>query len=145
MPWNAGTNAGFSTAREEDLWLPVNDEYRTINVEAQLADPASSLNLYRALLALRKSSPALRDGSYAEHPAGDDDCLVFVRETADERLVVALNLGVEPRSIELGAPAQILVSSGMDRQGERTARMVSLAPGEGVLLREEATLEHDDH
>ncbi len=137
MPWNGGPNGGFSTAAEADLWLPACVEYATINVEAQLADPASMLNLYRALIALRGESAALRLGSYAEHPAGDDELLAFAREAEGERMLVVLNLGERPRRVELGERGEIVVASGLDRRGEAVAGAVDLRVAEGVVIRAE--------
>jgi alpha-glucosidase len=133
MLWNGTRNAGFSTAEEAALWLPVSPEYPTLNVEAQLADPTSMLELVRALLALRKRSDALRRGAYAEHPAGDEHCLVHVRESGDDRLVVALNLTDRPRHVALGG--EIVLSTGLDRHGERVAGAFVLRPDEGVIAR----------
>jgi alpha-glucosidase len=138
MPWNGGPNGGFSTAAEEDLWLPACVEYATINVEAQLADPGSMLNLYRALITLRGESAALRLGTYAEHPAGDAELLAFVRAAEGERLLVVLNLGDRPRRAELGERGAIAVASGLDRHGEVVAGALELRAAEGVVIRLEA-------
>lgn len=135
MPWNGSANGGFSTAAEADLWLPACDEYETINVEAQLADSGSMLNLYRALIALRKDSQALRLGSYAEHPAGDEDVLAFAREAGSERVLVVLNLGEAARRVELAESGEIVVASGLDRQGETIEGRVELGGVEGVVIR----------
>jgi alpha-glucosidase len=134
MPWDASRNAGFSTAPESSLWLPACNEYESINVEAQLEDDASTLNLYRSLLALRKSSRALRRGSYAEHAAGDAECLVYVREAEGERKFVALNVSDEPRRVTLAEAGTIILSTGRDRDGEPVAGEVALAPAEGVVI-----------
>jgi alpha-glucosidase len=134
MPWNARVNSGFSTAPEERLWLPACTEYETINVEAQLADPGSMLNLYRASIALRKRSDALRLGAYAEHPAGDEHVLVFVRQLGAERKLVALNLSDEPRTVELAEAGEIVLASGLDRHGERVEGTLELRPAEGVVI-----------
>ena len=66
MAWDATPNAGFSTA---EPWLPLHPDWRTRNVAAQEADPASMLWLYRRLLAARRASPALSLGSMALHAA----------------------------------------------------------------------------
>jgi alpha-glucosidase len=55
MQWDARPSGGFSTG---EPWLPLVDPQER-NVEAQRGDPASLLELYRRLLALRK---ALGDG-----------------------------------------------------------------------------------
>jgi maltose alpha-D-glucosyltransferase/alpha-amylase len=57
MQWSRGKNAGFSTGKAEDLYLPVQED--GVNVEDQLADEHSLLNTTRNLIALRKSSHAL--------------------------------------------------------------------------------------
>ncbi len=134
MPWNGGLNSGFSTAPEEQLWLPVCKEYETLNVEAQLADPGSMLNLYRELLALRGRSEALRLGTYAEHPAGDEHVLAFVRELDGERKLVVLNLSDAPRRVELAEAGEIVLSSGLDRAGERVEGGLELKAAEGVVI-----------
>lgn len=49
---------GFSTAMEENSWLPLAADYRSMNVQSELADPHSVLNLYRKLLQYRKDTSA---------------------------------------------------------------------------------------
>ncbi|GIE93142.1 alpha-amylase family glycosyl hydrolase [Paractinoplanes rishiriensis] len=60
MQWDDGPNAGFSTAEASRLYLPVDPAPDRPTVAAQNADPASTLNLVRALTALRRATPALR-------------------------------------------------------------------------------------
>ncbi len=52
MQWSDDANAGFSDLGVE-TWLPVHDNYLTLNVEAQEGEPASHLNIYKALASLR--------------------------------------------------------------------------------------------
>jgi alpha-glucosidase len=134
MPWNRSPNGGFSTAPEQQWWLPPCVEWETINVAAQLADPGSLLNLYRALTALRKGSDALRLGAYAEHPAGDEHVLAFVRQLGAERKLVVLNLSDAPRTVQLGEAGEIALASGLDRRGERIEGRLELRPAEGVVI-----------
>lgn len=137
MPWSANRNGGFSDGSEESLWLPVCGEYETINVEAQLADPSSMLNLYRELLALRRCSGALRLGTYAEHPAGDEHTLVFVRQFDGERMVTALNFSDHPHRVDLAESGEIVLATGLDRRDEPVRGEVTLRPAEGVVIRTE--------
>jgi alpha-glucosidase len=134
MPWNAGPNGGFSSAPEPDLWLPVGGDYETVNVDAQAADERSMLSLYRALLALRRESGALRAGSYAQLPTAQGDCLVFAREHEGERVLVALNLADEPRRVAIGERAEIALSTALDRQGQPVAGELALRAAEGVVV-----------
>ena len=89
MPWNDdGPHAGFSHG---EPWLPVPDEHRARNVEAQDADATSVLNAARAFLQWRKTQPALVLGSirFLDAPPS---ILAFVREHDGERVLVAFNL-----------------------------------------------------
>jgi alpha-glucosidase len=59
MPWNADTDGGFSTAKT--TWLPVEYDYRTLNVAVEDRNPNSLLNYYKTLIRLRKQDAQLRD------------------------------------------------------------------------------------
>ncbi|MCC6830289.1 MAG: DUF3459 domain-containing protein [Thermoleophilia bacterium] len=135
MPWNAGPNSGFSPADARDLWLPVCVEYQTLNVEAQRADPRSSLTLYRRLLELRRASAALTAGDWERHAASDDHVLVYARTAGAERCVVALNLTPRARTVDLGETGDLLLSTLLDRDGRAAGPVIELRADEGVLLR----------
>jgi len=85
MQWDNAPNAGFTTA---EPWFHVNPNYPRINVAQQENDPDSILNFYRKAIALRKSLPVVRDGSYREHFRLSRKLYVYSRETAEERLLV---------------------------------------------------------
>ncbi len=51
MQWDEGAFAGFSGV---EPWLPLADDFATVNVARQRADPASLYNLYRRLIAARR-------------------------------------------------------------------------------------------
>ncbi|MFN8203196.1 MAG: alpha-amylase family glycosyl hydrolase [Solirubrobacteraceae bacterium] len=53
MVWTPGPGAGFTTGTP---WLPVHPDAERLAVSVQAGDPASSLELYRALLALRRAT-----------------------------------------------------------------------------------------
>jgi alpha-glucosidase len=103
MPWDASANAGFTTG---EPWLPLNSDWPARNIAAQESDPDSVLILYRALLALRRSAPALAVGSY-KAAYGDRDVLAYTREADGDRLLVVLNLSGEPRRLLLPTGAQV--------------------------------------
>lgn len=89
MSWSSAANAGFSTAAP---YRALAANAATNNVAAQQADPDSLLNHYRALLKLRKTLPALRDGSYSGATAVDA-VLTYQRRSAGQTVVVAINFG----------------------------------------------------
>jgi alpha-glucosidase len=131
MQWSAGTNAGFSQA---EPWLPLADDFRDANVENQRHDATSMLNLYRRLIALRRSRKALVQGCYQPMPASGD-LLLFVRSHGDERLLVALNMGEAPVRLPAERLAgAVLLSSGGNREGENIAGAFDLRPHEGLVI-----------
>ena len=99
MQWNSTVNAGFNAGAK--TWLAVNPNYKTVNVEAESADPHSLLNWYRALIALRREKPALYDGDYKALNVEDEDCLVYVRQAGEQRILVALNMSGQEQTIRL--------------------------------------------
>ncbi|WP_088368053.1 alpha-amylase family glycosyl hydrolase [Sphingomonas dokdonensis] len=111
MAWDASPNAGFSFG---EPWLPLHADWRTRNVAAQHADPQSMLALHRRLLAARRKRPALSLGTLAMHDAASD-VLAYERRYGEERLLVVLNLGSQPRRVTLpdGTDAgRIIVATG---------------------------------
>jgi alpha-glucosidase len=57
LPWSDEQPPfGFSPSADVEPWLPQPAAWKVSTVEAQAADPASMLSLYRAALALRRSS-----------------------------------------------------------------------------------------
>ena len=64
MQWAPGKNLGFSTGDPANLYLPVDAAADAPTVAAQENNPASLLNEFRKLTALKGSEPALT--SYAE-------------------------------------------------------------------------------
>jgi alpha-glucosidase len=134
MPWNAGPNAGFAPREAERLWLPICREYETLNVEAQLGDERSSLNLVRRLIALRGRSAALRTGDYGSLPRAENRCLTYVREAGADRKLVALNLTGEERTLPVAEQGRVLASTAMDRQSEPVSGELRLRRHEGVVV-----------
>lgn len=74
--WTGGTNSGFTNG--SSTWLPLAADYATINVEKELSDDHSHLKIYKALVALRKSSKTLQNGS-TKYQALSEDIFVVQR------------------------------------------------------------------
>jgi alpha-glucosidase len=119
MPWT--TEGGW-----RDPWLPLVDTSR--NVEAQRADPASTLHFTRDLIALRRRLADLRSGAYEELPA-PPGAWAWRR---GQSTVVALNLGDEPVELE-GIAGLVLLGTDHSRTGD-AASALRLAPGEGAIV-----------
>ena len=92
MQWDASANAGFSSGTP---WLPVHDDYATVNVEAESADPDSPLSWYRRLAELRACRSELICGSYEELMATDEQVYAYRRQGEGSAAVVLANLSGE--------------------------------------------------
>ena len=94
------------------------------------------LSLYKRLIVLRKSSPPLLAGSY--HPiAAQGDLLIYRREAEGRAVIVALNLGPDPIAVTTSAirfGSEILLSTFLDREGERLEGVLDLRGNEGVVV-----------
>lgn len=86
-------------------WLPQPAHWAPYTVEAQEADPASPLRLYRRAIGLRNSLGGLRDGAFGWLPAGED-VLAFRR---GDGLVCMVNFSARP--VPLPAGHTVLISS----------------------------------
>jgi alpha-glucosidase len=66
----------------------------------------------------------------------DGDLLMFCRERAGERLLVALNMGSEPLAMSFPKErlsGHVLLSSFGDREKEQIRGTIALRPHEGLL------------
>ncbi|WP_213771986.1 alpha-amylase family glycosyl hydrolase [Bradyrhizobium sp. dw_78] len=133
MQWDATPNAGFSTSAP---WLPLAGDFTDENVVSLDRDARSILNLYRALIRLRKETPALVLGSYTPI-AAHGDLLLYRRQHEGKALVIALNFGAEPVSVtssSIGFDGELLLSTFLDRQGESIEGVLGLRGNEGVIV-----------
>lgn len=130
IPWSKGQpNAGFSNA---EPWLPVDPAHQAYAVDAQQADPASTLALTRKFIAFRKQHPALRLGSsrFLDAP---EPILAFERGAAgsDGALLCLFNLG--DKTVEYPIPAKAeRLDYGLP--GEIEGGMAVLPPWGGLVL-----------
>ena len=133
MQWDATRHAGFSASVP---WLPLAEDFRHENVANLTADAQSILNLYKALIALRKKLPQLVRGDYVPM-AAEGDLLLYRRQSGAKAVVVELNLGAEPISIASDADdfsGEILLSTFLDRNGENIHGVLDLRGDEGVII-----------
>lgn len=96
MQWDSSPHAGFSAAAP---WLPINPDYREINVERSLRDPGSLLNFYKELIKLRREKPALNRGGWRAAAGMTGDVLGYFRETERQSIFVALNFSRATQAI----------------------------------------------
>ena len=98
MPWQHSLpHAGFTTGKP---WLPVKPVQSALSVDVQETDPNSTLNYYRALLAWRKTHPALVTGDITFFKC-DEPVLAYRRSAGNKDLICVFNLSAEPRTVKV--------------------------------------------
>lgn len=116
MQWSAEAGAGFTTGQP---WIRINEDYRTNNVAAQQDDPASLLNHYRKLIALRRETPALRTGEVVLLESGNPAVYAILRRSGEQMALVLINLSKEPITAY-----QLRLTGGALPDGKYTLRTV---------------------
>ncbi|HEX6983759.1 MAG TPA: alpha-amylase family glycosyl hydrolase, partial [Planctomycetaceae bacterium] len=133
MQWDSGPNAGFTPG---EPWLPIAEDSREVNVEAQRDDPRSMLSFYRRLIELRRSEPALSVGAYECVPT-KEPLFAYVRSEGGRRFLVVLNFENRPttfRTDVLPVRGRIAASTHLDRRHEEVNDAVDLRGDEGLLI-----------
>jgi alpha-glucosidase len=82
--------------------------YKQRNVAVQEKNPDSILNFYKQLISLRRSQPALRDGSYDSLNRQDDQVLSYLRKdpNSGEAVLVVLNMSSQPKTVSYDLKSQ---------------------------------------
>ena len=90
--------AGFTSG---DAWIAINPDHAVVNAADQVGAPASVLEHYRALIALRHDDPVVTEGDFEllvpDHPA----LWAFLRRGPGGELLVAANWSAEPTAARL--------------------------------------------
>ncbi|HEY5573591.1 MAG TPA: alpha-amylase family glycosyl hydrolase [Anaerolineales bacterium] len=137
MQWSDAPNAGFSPPETEQLWLPLAEDYASVNVQKQLEQHTSMLDLYRQLLAYRRSTPALQHGDYQPIDQTTGECLVYLRQVSDQTpILVALNFSSEEQHLRLAqfGSGRLVISTHLDRNGAIDLADLELRPDEGLII-----------
>ncbi|RRR85587.1 DUF3459 domain-containing protein [Streptomyces sp. RP5T] len=104
IPWTReGSSYGFGAGGS---WLPQPSQWAELSVEAQTGDPNSTLELYRAALAVRRAQPGLGAGDAVEWLRAPEGVLAFRRG----EFVCVANTGGE--SVTTPAYGRLLLASG---------------------------------
>jgi alpha-glucosidase len=130
MQWSSERYAGFSTISP---WLPVADDFVTLNVAAETNDDRSSLVMYRALLELRRSA-ALRIGEYAEWPDSNDRVFGYSRQSKYETLLILLNMSASSVNCVNDVSGAVIYSTHPSVE-EVTGEGIVLEAHQGVIIR----------
>jgi maltose alpha-D-glucosyltransferase/alpha-amylase len=103
MQWSSARHAGFSTAGQRALTMPIVTKgpfgYRHINVEKQVADPDSTLNVVKRLIRVRRQCPEWGWGTCRVLPTGEPGIFCHSCEWKGQRLIAVHNLADKAASV----------------------------------------------
>jgi alpha-glucosidase len=132
MQWDRSPNAGFTTGNP---WLPLAADAEKVNVADEADQPRSLLSLYKKLIAIRRSEPALNAGAFKEVFSGEET-FAYTRAGGGKTFLIALNLGPQPQTIPaLPGSGTVLLSTHLDRDNEAVSGPIQLRSHEGLLVR----------
>lgn len=135
VQWDSSENAGFTTGTP---WIPVAENYVSINAEEALRDPNSIFSHYQKLISLRKEYEIVTAGDYElisdDHPEvfsylrnGENEKLLVVNNFYDNEIVFEL-----PDQLEIGGfDSVVLISNYEDT--ESASSVIRLRPYESVV------------
>jgi alpha-glucosidase len=137
MQWDASSLAGFSLPGTQGCWLPFMENFQQVNVEKQLQQPDSLLNLYRQLLAFRKKTPPLQIGDYFTLPDLPEGCFGYRRRWPGySEILVVLNFSSQLVNINLDnySNGKLILSTYLDRDEKVNLDGLQLRSNEGVII-----------
>ncbi|MCZ0701737.1 oligo-1,6-glucosidase [Natronobacillus azotifigens] len=134
MHWSDEPEAGFTNGVP---WIPVNPNYKTINVRRALADKESIFYYYQRLINLRKKYSVIVHGKYQLLLPDDEQLYAYTRTWNDERLLVICNFSDQTAMFQLPdtikhQTEKILIAN-MDLDIERDLKAFTLQPYEAVV------------
>ncbi|UCE12650.1 MAG: alpha-glucosidase [Candidatus Heimdallarchaeota archaeon] len=135
MQWNnSAKNAGFSSDPSIKPWLPVAENSSLVNVDNQINDEKSMLTFFKRIIQVRKVTKALTEGTL--HLLPIDDCLVFERRIAEEKVLSVLNFSKKQIQIQNPLPlSTALFSTDALNISYKTDEYITLQQYEGLLLK----------
>ncbi len=138
MQWDDSAEAGFTTGTP---WLPVHEDYKTENAEAEGNDPSSVLSWYLKLSALRSEREALIAGDYTEFLPDSEEIYCFRRNSSNDSILVLTNftsgdVDYDPKAagIEDAGKFKVLCSSYEDSEDYTAPLPGHLRPYEAVVV-----------
>ncbi|MCD8005822.1 MAG: glycosylase [Oscillospiraceae bacterium] len=93
MQWDDSTNAGFSSAPKDSLYISLDESKDRPTAKAQMADENSLRSEIKRLIELRQSHPALMNKGDIEFVYAEKNTypLAYLRSSGEEKILVILN------------------------------------------------------
>ncbi|MDX1607874.1 MAG: alpha-amylase family glycosyl hydrolase [Candidatus Spechtbacterales bacterium] len=140
MQWSGDKYGGFS---DTEPWLPVNKNYKRINVEVEKDDARSMLHLYKKLIALKSNKEELKYGKYDPIYTSNKDIFAFQRSLDGKELLILLNFTDKKQKLSLNnkktplkpGHVRVMLDTGLkkEKEGLNLSNLI-LEANEGMIL-----------
>jgi alpha-glucosidase len=108
MQWTS-TPPGFGFSTAAHTWLPLGADSPAVNVATETGQPDTLLTWTHDLIDLRRSDPALHDGTFVVLDSTNPSVLSYARKTpagsSTSAVVVSLNFTAQPQTVHLNLAA----------------------------------------
>lgn len=137
MQWDDSEYAGFSSHKP---WLPINDNYKTVNVAHNDRDPKSMLSLYKSLIRFYHGHDFLHSSQYVPRDSVSENVFSFELiniNTPGKRFIVYANFGdtIERELLPEDASSPTIIFCTSDRTSTHgLPKYLELLPYEGYVL-----------
>ncbi len=111
MQWDTTINAGFGSTHP---WLPVNSNYKQVNVSAEEKDANSCLNYFKKMVQLRKQNEVLIYGKFTLLDKDNPNVFAYTRELNGKTWLVLLNFTSINAAVNTGidlSKAKLLITN----------------------------------
>ena len=134
MQWSDSLNAGFTSGNP---WLPLNPNFKTINVISEENDTESVLNHFKKMTALRKNNEVLIYGDYKLIQKEHTQIYAYTRTLDELQMLILLNFSETDAiiNIENGKTFSLLINNYNELQ--TTENGFILKPYQAVILKKE--------
>ena len=133
MQWDSTLNAGFSQAKPEDLYIPIDPDKNRPTVENQMADPNSIYHEVKKLIAIRQAHTVLQSEAKIEFVYCEENAypLAYRRVNEEGSLLVVINpSGKEVSFPYAGKLGDIVYSNGTP--ADVTNGVLTIGPASAV-------------
>lgn len=140
MCWDDSLNAGFSSGKP---WLPMNRNYKKINVKVQSQESNGLLNTYKELIKIRRDSDVLRKGDIRILDISNTSILGYFRIYKKNKILILLNFKNDKAEIDLEkytlpkSKLTLIYSTNIKRKtgSNIDLPLIFLKPYEGLVLK----------
>ncbi len=132
MQWNDEQYAGFSTTSP---WMKVNENYKEINVSAQLDDEDSVYNFYKKLISIRKEYKDLIHAKCNLIQPDDKYIYAYTRVTENNTYLIICNMSNKNTMFEYDCEIKGEVLLSTHKLPNIKGKTVVLKPYESIMIK----------